>query len=142
MPGILPPSVRRKFAAARTKMTGNINEVTNESTSRRDSTATDITLVDNTKEVAYRTIEVACEEEELEDDQKTLSNFTPNEGSSDEGRKLKKIQKKPSTSLKKKKKPLPPDYYPNNLITLEAVATLKSRVLSGAQSGFGTGATW
>ncbi|KAH8167487.1 hypothetical protein CIB48_g737 [Xylaria polymorpha] len=92
-------------------------------TTRRDSTATEMTLNDYTSSAADKMTY------HFDDDEKTLSGLTMNESSSSRSKtKLSKAMTQLKSKLKtkdgkpKQKTSIPPDYYPNNLKTFEALA--------------------
>ncbi|KAI0096879.1 hypothetical protein GGR51DRAFT_542475 [Nemania sp. FL0031] len=97
-------------------------------TSRRDSTATDMTLTQNKGHLT----EKMTSNERFDDDEKTLSNLTIHDSSSSCSKTaLSKAMTKLKSKIKaKEEKPkqkalIPPDYYPNNLQTFEALATTR-----------------
>ncbi|KAI3318982.1 hypothetical protein HD806DRAFT_510586 [Xylariaceae sp. AK1471] len=88
---------------------------------RRNSAATEVTLIDNTYNFADKF-------KDFEDDSKTLSDL-PLNGSSSEHSKTRlsgavaklKSKLRAKDEKPKQKAPIPPDYYPNNLVTFRAL---------------------
>ncbi|KAI0460603.1 hypothetical protein F5B21DRAFT_452435 [Xylaria acuta] len=98
-------------------------------TTRRDSTASEMTLTDNTTSTADKMTGHMGTRESFDDDEKTLSGLTMNESSSSHSTmKLPKAMAQLKSKLKakdgkpKQKTSIPPDYYPNNLKTFQALA--------------------
>ncbi|KAF2969281.1 hypothetical protein GQX73_g4268 [Xylaria multiplex] len=109
---------------------------TSHSSDRRDSTATEMTLTNSNTDFAGHVKSHGEKIEHFDDDLKTLSDLAPEETSSDHYKtklskamaqlksKLKVKEEKPTQEPKEKKQrgTLPPNYYPNNLQTFEALA--------------------
>ncbi|KAI1753008.1 hypothetical protein F4782DRAFT_499514 [Xylaria castorea] len=97
---------------------GNFIMTTPHTTSRRGSTATEMTLTDYTGK-----------RESFDDDEKTLSGFTMNDNSSSHSKKKfskavthLKSKLKAKDGKTKQKTSIPPNYYPDSLRTFEALA--------------------
>ncbi|KAJ3579766.1 hypothetical protein NPX13_g800 [Xylaria arbuscula] len=99
---------------------------TSNSPVRRNSAATDLTLTESKSDFANAQME---KEKYLDDDAQTISGATISESSSSRPKsKLSKAMTQLKSKLKvadgkpKPKSSIPPDYYPNNLQTFEALA--------------------
>ncbi|GAW13659.1 hypothetical protein ANO14919_030480 [Xylariales sp. No.14919] len=104
---------------------------TSYSPSRRNSTATDTTLTESNADFAGKTKGHMDKVEHFDDDDKTLSDLALDKTPSDRSKtklskamiQLKsKLGAKEEKSTPKKKSPIPPNYYPTNLQTFEALA--------------------
>ncbi|KAI0400755.1 hypothetical protein F4802DRAFT_583904 [Xylaria palmicola] len=98
---------------------------------RRNSAATEMTLTDDTHSTTEKMASYTDKKEYVEDDDKTLSNFSMGEGSSSHSTtKLSKAMTQLKSKLKgkdekpkpKTKTQVPPGYYPTNLQTFQALA--------------------
>ncbi|KAI1822222.1 hypothetical protein F4861DRAFT_541209 [Xylaria intraflava] len=107
---------------------------TSSTSARRTSASTDVTVTENTRQSTDKAAEFQSKKEQFDDDEKTLANFAEGEGSSDDlkdsdttTRPESKSETKKGKGKAKAKKPLPPDYYPSNLLTYMAMSR-KSRM--------------
>ncbi|KAI8628127.1 hypothetical protein F5Y19DRAFT_439723 [Xylariaceae sp. FL1651] len=96
---------------------------------RRNSAATEVTLTDSAYDSIEKSSKFEYKKESLDDDCKTLYDVSTSGNSSNHSTtKLSKAATKIKSKLKtKKEKPkqkrsIPPNYYPNNLITFQALA--------------------